>query len=124
MTNKLNHDAVIRSYQANRKARKEQELSSVTRVELAHLLEVKYGLTSKQAYNFVSLFFNEIANMLRVGKPVRLSGFGTFEVVEKKARMGRNLQTGEQITISPRRVVKFRPSKSSRIEEGEYGWKL
>jgi integration host factor subunit alpha len=57
------------------------------------------------------MVFNELKNTLCDGEKVKISGFGNFVVRQKKERVGRNPQTGEQIKISARRVLTFRPSQ-------------
>jgi integration host factor subunit alpha len=57
------------------------------------------------------MLFESIKETLARGEPVKISGFGNFVVREKKARVGRNPQTGRDIEISARRVLTFKPSQ-------------
>ena len=70
------------------------------------------------AKDLVDSFFEEIRKTLERGEEVKLSGFGNFELHEKKERPGRNPKTGEAIPISARRVVTFRPGQKlkARVE--------
>ncbi|MFO0649969.1 MAG: HU family DNA-binding protein [Polyangiales bacterium] len=70
------------------------------------------NLTRKQATQIVNDVFSSIAATLRNGDTVRLAGFGSFVVRERKARTGRNIKTGEAIAIPARKVVRFKPAKA------------
>ena len=59
-------------------------------------------------------FFNEIKEALSSGEEVKISGFGNFELIDKEERPGRNPKTGEEVTISARRVVTFRSGRKLR----------
>ena len=69
------------------------------------------GLSCDAAAEIVETVFNTIKETLENGEKIKISGFGNFVVREKKARIGRNPQTGEEITISARRVLTFKPSQ-------------
>jgi integration host factor subunit alpha len=66
----------------------------------------------------VELFFEEIKRSLEQGKPVKISGFGKFELRDKTSRPGRNPKTGEEIPITARRVVTFRASQNLKAHLG------
>jgi DNA-binding protein HU-beta len=68
--------------------------------------------TKKEAQEAVDCVFASITKALRKGDPVTLVGFGTFKVTKRKARMGRNPQTGEEIKIKASKAAKFTPGKS------------
>ena len=68
--------------------------------------------TKKDAHAVVDCVLSSITKALEKGDPVTLSGFGTFKVVERKARKGKNPQTGEEIDIAARKVPKFVPGKA------------
>ncbi len=70
------------------------------------------NLTRRQATQIVNDVFSSIAATLRNGDAVRLVGFGTFSVRDRKARAGRNVRTGEALTIPARKVVRFKPAKA------------
>ncbi|MEM7450913.1 MAG: integration host factor subunit alpha, partial [Pseudomonadota bacterium] len=76
------------------------------------------GLNKREARELVDLFFEELRSSLAVGEQVKLSGFGNFDLRDKNERPGRNPKTGEEIPISARRVVTFRPGQKlkSRVE--------
>lgn len=69
------------------------------------------GLSRRDSADIVDLLFEGIKETLSRGEPVKISGFGNFLVREKKARVGRNPQTGRDIEISARRVLTFKPSQ-------------
>jgi nucleoid DNA-binding protein len=70
------------------------------------------GLTRAEATRFVNDVFASIAATLRNGNAVRLAGFGSFVVRERKARKGRNIRTGAEITIAAKKVVRFKAAKA------------
>lgn len=92
---------------------------TLTKAELADLLFEKVGLNKREAKDLVDTFFEEIRTALEKGDSVKLSGFGNFQVRDKKQRPGRNPKTGEEIPISARRVVTFHASQKlkSLVEE-------
>ena len=69
------------------------------------------GFSKKESAELVDLVFETMKETLGRGEKIKISGFGNFIVREKKARIGRNPQTGEEITISARRVLTFKPSQ-------------
>ena len=75
-------------------------------------------LAGDEAREFVDLFFEEVRTALSQGEQVKLSGFGNFDLRDKNQRPGRNPKTGEEIPISARRVVTFRPGQKlkARVE--------
>lgn len=89
-------------------------MATVTRSDLADKLREKFGLTSADAYKLVDMIFDEISESLLHGEEVKFAGFGTFKILEKNARMGRNPKTGEPAVITARNVVTFRPSTEFR----------
>jgi integration host factor subunit alpha len=94
---------------------------TLTKAELADLLFEKVGLNKREAKDLVDTFFEEIRIALEKGDSVKLSGFGNFQVRDKKQRPGRNPKTGEEIPISARRVVTFHASqKLKSLVEDHY----
>ena len=87
---------------------------AITKLELAEHLHKKMGLPKKECLNFVNSFFTEISNSLEKGEEVKLSGFGNFSLLKKKARPGRNPKTGKEYTISARTSVSFKPGRKLR----------
>jgi integration host factor subunit alpha len=88
---------------------------ALTKAELAEALFEELGLNKREAKEFVDLFFEQIRERLEAGEEVKLSGFGNFELRSKNQRPGRNPKTGEEIPISARRVVTFRPGQKLRL---------
>jgi len=84
---------------------------ALTKAEMAEHLFEKFGLNKRDAKDLVENFFEEIRRALENGEEVKLSGFGNFELRTKNQRPGRNPKTGEDIPISARRVVTFRPGQ-------------
>lgn len=87
---------------------------ALTKIEIAENLVEKCGLDKRAAKQFVEQFFEEIRATLEKGEEVKLSGFGNFSVRDKKARPGRNPKTGEDVAVSARRVVSFKPGQKLR----------
>jgi DNA-binding protein HU-beta len=72
----------------------------------------KFVSTKKEAQEAVDCVFSSITKAMKTGDPVTLVGFGTFKVVERKARKGRNPQTGEEIDIKASKAPKFTAGKA------------
>lgn len=87
---------------------------SLTKADLAEKLYEDLGFNKREAKELVETFFDEIRESLETNEPVKLSGFGNFELRDKKQRPGRNPKTGEEIPITARRVVTFRPGQKLR----------
>ena len=84
--------------------------SNVTRVDLYEAVYREVGLSRSESLAMVELVLKAITDCLEKGETVKLSSFGSFIVRKKKQRLGRNPKTGTVATISPRRVVVFKPS--------------
>ena len=84
---------------------------ALTKADMAEKLFEDLGLNKREAKELVEMFFEEIRHALENGKQVKLSGFGNFDLRDKNQRPGRNPKTGEEIPISARRVVTFRPGQ-------------
>ncbi len=93
---------------------------ALTKAEVAEHLFEKVGLSKRDAKEMVEIFFEDIRETLESGEQVKLSGFGNFDLRVKSERPGRNPKTGEEIPISARKVVTFRPGQKlkSRVEGG------
>jgi integration host factor subunit alpha len=91
---------------------------ALTKADLAEKLFEELGLNKREAKEIVESFFEEIRTSLENGQQVKLSGFGNFDLRDKNQRPGRNPKTGEEIPITARRVVTFRPGQKlkSRVE--------
>jgi integration host factor subunit alpha len=94
--------------------------STLTRADLAEAVMVKIGLPRKESQDMVESVLGEICGALERGDGVKLSSFGTFGIREKGERVGRNPKTGEEVPITPRRVLVFRASNimKTRINRG------
>lgn len=91
---------------------------ALTKATIAEKLFEELGLNKREAKELVEQFFEEIRTALENGYQVKLSGFGNFDLRDKKQRPGRNPKTGEEIPITARRVVTFRPGQKlkTRVE--------
>ena len=87
---------------------------TITKADIIEHLHNDLGLNKSECKVLVEDFFEEIKNSLINNEDVKLSGFGNFELLEKKARPGRNPKTREEVTISARRVVTFRAGNKLR----------
>ncbi|QLB21370.1 integration host factor subunit alpha [Vespertiliibacter pulmonis] len=87
---------------------------ALTKIDIAENLVERCGLDKRVAKQLVEQFFEEIQLSLEKGEEVKLSGFGNFLVRDKKARPGRNPKTGEDVAVSARRVVTFKPGQKLR----------
>ncbi len=85
--------------------------STMTKADIVEKVYSKIGFSKKEASELVEMVFNTLKDVLTNGEKVKISGFGNFVVRGKNERVGRNPQTGEQIKISARRVLTFRPSQ-------------
>ena len=85
--------------------------TTITKADIIEKVYQKIGFSKKEASELVEMVFGQLKDTLCDGEKVKISGFGNFIVRQKKSRVGRNPQTGEQITISARRVLTFRPSQ-------------
>ncbi|MBK8187510.1 MAG: integration host factor subunit alpha [Cellvibrio sp.] len=93
---------------------------ALTKADLAEKLFEELGLNKREAKELVELFFEEIRFALENNEAVKLSGFGNFELRDKSQRPGRNPKTGEEIPISARRVVTFKPGQKLKARVEEY----
>jgi integration host factor subunit alpha len=83
---------------------------TLTRMDLAEAVFREVGLSRNESAQLVESVLAHVSDALTRGETVKISSFGTFSLREKNARMGRNPKTGEEVPISPRRVLSFRPS--------------
>ena len=92
---------------------------ALTKAEMAENLFEELGLNKREAKELVEVFFEEVRIALENGQEVKLSGFGNFILRKKNQRPGRNPKTGQEIPITARRVVTFRPGQKlkSRVED-------
>lgn len=95
------------------------EKNSTTRSSLSEAVYKNIGLSRNESSALVDSVFNEISKSLINGGDVKISSFGTFIVKSKNERIGRNPKTGEEVPISARQVVTFRPSNVLKSEVAE-----
>lgn len=93
---------------------------ALTKADMAEKLFEELGLNKREAKELVEQFFEEIRVALESGRNVKLSGFGNFVLRDKGERPGRNPKTGEEIPISARRVVTFRPGQKLKSKVEHY----
>lgn len=91
---------------------------ALTKADMAERLFEELGLNKREAKELVEFFFEEVRSALENGQQVKLSGYGNFDLRDKKQRPGRNPRTGQEIPITARRVVTFRPGQKlkARVE--------
>jgi integration host factor subunit alpha len=82
----------------------------MTKADIVERIYEKVGFSKKEATDVVESIFEMIKGHLERGEKVKISGFGNFVINAKRPRKGRNPQTGEEIVISGRRVLSFKPS--------------
>ena len=87
---------------------------TITKADIVDYLNNELGLNKSECKILIEEFFDEIKNSLINNEEVKLSGFGNFELINKKERPGRNPKTGEDVTITARRVVTFRAGNKLR----------
>ena len=95
-------------------------MGALTKAAMAEKLFDELGLNKREAKEIVEMFYDEISQCLVKNEQVKLSGFGNFDLRDKKQRPGRNPKTGEDIPISARRVVTFRPGQKLRAKVEDY----
>jgi integration host factor subunit alpha len=83
---------------------------TLTRADLSDAVHQQVGLSRSESADLVKSVLDRITDKLVVGETVKLSSFGTFAVRSKGGRVGRNPKTGQEVPITPRRVLIFRPS--------------
>lgn len=83
----------------------------MTKIDLVEAIYEKVGFSKKEVANIVEIVFDIIKDYLQKEDKIKISGFGNFVVRKKRARRGRNPQTGDDIEISPRRILTFKPSQ-------------
>lgn len=96
---------------------------TITRADLCEAVYQKVGLSRTESAELVEMVIDEISNRIVAGEAVKLSSFGSFIVRNKGQRIGRNPKTGQEVPISPRKVLVFKPSNvlKQRINESLVG---
>jgi len=93
---------------------------ALTKADMVERLSENHGINKRDAKELVDQFFEEIKTALAQGNSVKLSGFGNFDLRDKNQRPGRNPKTGEEIPITARRVVTFKPGQKLKISVEAY----
>jgi integration host factor subunit alpha len=98
-------------------------VETLTRADLTEAVHREVGLTRQDCAELVERTLEMVTEALEAGEEVKLSGFGVFQVRDKRARMGRNPKTGEPAAIDPRRVISFRASLlvKDRVDRAHLG---
>lgn len=86
----------------------------MTKEEMVTMISNDAGISKRQANDALNSFFSNVTTNLKKGKKVSFVGFGTFSVSKRKARVGRNPQTGDKINIPASKVPHFRAGKTLR----------
>jgi integration host factor subunit alpha len=86
----------------------------MTKADIAQRIQENTNLSKKGSAEMIEAVFSIIKKTLESGEKLKIAGFGTFEVKQKKDRRGRNPQTGEAITIEARQILTFKPSNLLR----------
>ncbi|MGR3540232.1 MAG: integration host factor subunit alpha [Hasllibacter sp.] len=87
---------------------------TLTRMDLSEAVFREVGLSRNESAGLVESVLDHVSGALTKGEQVKISGFGTFSIRQKAARMGRNPKTGQEVPIAPRKVLSFRPSQQMR----------
>lgn len=88
----------------------------MTKADIVKKVVAKTGFPHREAFELVEQVLELVKNSLQLGQNVKISNFGTFTLIDKDDRPGRNPHTGEEVTVTARRVVHFRPS--STLKQG------
>lgn len=83
----------------------------MTKADIIEQIYEKVGFSKKESAEIVEMVFDTMKETLERGEKIKISGFGNFVVRQKRPRIGRNPQTGEEIEITARKVLTFRPSQ-------------
>ncbi len=86
----------------------------MTKADLIEKIYETFGFSRAESAELVEVFFTSIKEVLASGESLKISGFGSFNLHDKTPRIGRNPQTGEELEISSRRVLTFKPSQVLR----------
>lgn len=96
----------------------------LTKAEISENLFEKLQLTKRDSKEFVNSFFEEVRKSLENGEDVKLSGFGNFQLKNKRERPGRNPRTGENFLVTSRRVVTFKAGQKLKNRVENYSKKI
>lgn len=88
-----------------------RSVGTLTRADLADTINRKLGFSRAESLDLVESILRHMCEAMSKGENVKISGFGTFVLRDKKERVGRNPKTGVEVPITPRRVMTFRASQ-------------
>lgn len=88
-----------------------RSVGTLTRADLAETINRKMGFSRAESLDLVEAILAKMCHAMGEGENVKISGFGTFILRDKKQRIGRNPKTGVEVPITPRRVLTFRASQ-------------
>lgn len=91
----------------------------MTKADLIESVYLTTGFSKKESAAIVEMVFDLMKTTLENGEKIKIAGFGNFVVNEKAARRGRNPQTGEEIVISARKILTFKPSQVLKSQLNE-----
>ena len=97
------------------------DAGAVTRTDLCEAVHSAIGLSKAECHRMVDTVLGEMCHALSNGEDVKLAGFGTFILRDKRERTGRNPKSGDVVTIAPRRVMTFRASEAMRARIADAG---
>ena len=109
-------NTLVSSRLTNRSVIPESMTKTLTRAQLAEIIQSKTSISLSEAASFVDAVFEEISKALEVEEMIKISSFGTFTVRKKGQRVGRNPKTKVEVAIKPRRVVSFKASNLLKDE--------
>ncbi|WP_162199216.1 integration host factor subunit alpha [Aurantiacibacter gangjinensis] len=97
-----------------------RSVGTLTRADLAETINHKMGFSRAESLELVEAILTTMCDAMSDGENVKISGFGSFVLRDKKERVGRNPKTGVEVPITPRRVMTFRASQKlkDRIVKG------
>ncbi|KRA83759.1 integration host factor subunit alpha [Altererythrobacter sp. Root672] len=97
-----------------------RSVGTLTRADLAETINRKLGFSRAESLALVEEILGKMCEAMATGENVKISGFGTFILRDKRERVGRNPKTGIEVPITPRRVMTFRASQKlkDRITKG------
>ena len=97
-----------------------RSVGTLTRADLAETINRKMGLSRAESLEMVEKILGHMSDALARGENVKISGFGSFILRDKRQRIGRNPKTGVEVPITPRRVMTFRASQllKERVARG------
>ena len=97
-----------------------RSVGTLTRSDLAETINRKMGFSRAESLDMVEAILEKMSQALETGENVKISGFGTFVLRDKRERIGRNPKTGIEVPITPRRVLTFRARQllKERIAKG------